>query len=165
MWRCVSLLMLYFSFTGLYACSSDLLAENREHTADSKSQMSVAVPYRLANNYFIKNNIKNKIPLRISSPKKFKQYFGEAVTMGKAGKPSTINFNQEDVVVYDAGVVQQEMQITPIDLRQSGQELHLILNIKTGAAINYSIHPFLLLITPKNQADKLIVHLQQEPLN
>ncbi|MCO6504992.1 MAG: hypothetical protein J6568_06215 [Snodgrassella sp.] len=154
----VSFLFSLIIFT-FCACSSYFSSgANRKNV--SVSQLSVAVPYRVANHYFVKNNIKNKIPSRISNANEFYFYFGEATTMGNTGKPSNIDFNEEEVVIYDAGKVQQFLQIKPLDLRQSGRELHLIIHIQSGALTGYYTHPFLMLIIQKNLADKLMVHVQ-----
>lgn len=155
-----SLLLICLSLQ-LSACSNPKSSSTTEYNSDTLIKNSVEIPYCQGNVYFIKNTVKNQVPARINSQSVFNQYFGYAYT-ASSWKNRAIDFEKEEVLVYDAGVVQRSMEITPVALRQDGRTLHLFLKVKSGAAINYSIHPFLMLIIDKNKADKLIFHVQQE---
>lgn len=154
-----SLLLICLSIQ-LSACSN-LKSSTTEHKSDTLIQDSVAVPYYQGSVYFIKNTVKGKVPARINSRSVFNQYFGYAST-AFSKKVRAIDFDKEEVLIYDAGVVQRSIEITPVALRQKGNKLHLFVQVKSGAAINYSIRPFLMLIIDKNKANKLIFHVQQE---
>jgi len=160
MWQNICLIMLCFHSCILPAFSSES-SEIIKSVDKSNLSVSVSIPYRTASHYFIKNTVKNTVPVRISNRQDFEQYFGMAATMDISGKPTNIDFTQEEVLIYDAGINNQQIDIFPIDLRQSDQELHLNIEIKKGASLGYQIHPFMMLIIPKNNADKVLVHVQQ----
>lgn len=161
MWRIICLLLLCFLCGILLACSSDS-SEVIKNVDKSTLSVSRGIPYRIASHYFIKNTVKNIVPVRISNRQDFEQYFGMAATMGISGQPTNIDFTHEEVLIYDAGISNQQIDIFPASLEQSGQILHLNIGVKVGTNLDYQIHPFIMLIIPKNHADKVLVHVQQQ---
>lgn len=75
-------------------CISMILA-----SCGSQPKHSLAVPYTVAKNYFVKNTIENKlIELSITNQENFNNLFGIARTMGSNGKPTPIDFNTQYVI-------------------------------------------------------------------
>lgn len=82
---------LVFLFLGLiinFSCTSQ------------KGEQGSKVPYTEAKNYFVKNTYKSidVAVKKITTQKDFDQIFGMAATMGKEGKPTSIDFSRNYVI-------------------------------------------------------------------
>ena len=155
-----SMIMSFLLAGSLCACSHSA-AVTANGSAQVFNQSVTPVTYQLANNYFIKNNVTGLVPRHIRSSAEFTRYFGMAATMGKNGKPTPIDFAVQDVIVYDAGIVQKQLEITPLTLNHAQDKLILDVRIHSGARQSYQMHPFILLIVPKNLPDKVEFKLKQ----
>lgn len=155
-----SMIMSFLLAGSLCACSHSA-AVTANGSAQVFNQSVTPVTYQLANNYFIKNNVTGLVPRHIRSSAEFTRYFGMAETMGKNGKPTPIDFAVQDVIVYDAGIVQKQLEITPLTLNHAQDKLILDVRIHSGARQSYQMHPFILLIVPKNLPDKVEFKLKQ----
>ncbi|WP_370577673.1 hypothetical protein ABX014_22425 [Snodgrassella alvi] len=155
-----SMIMSFLLAGSLCACSHSA-AVTANGSAQVFNQSVTPVTYQLANNYFIKNNVTGLVPRHIRSSAEFTRYFGMAATMGKNGKPTPIDFAVQDVIVYDAGIVQKQLEITPLTLNHAQDKLILDVSIHSGARQSYQMHPFILLIVPKNLPDKVEFKLKQ----
>ncbi|MBI0067839.1 MULTISPECIES: hypothetical protein [unclassified Snodgrassella] len=155
-----SMIMSFLLAGSLCACSHSA-AVTANGSAQVFNQSVTPVTYQLANNYFIKNNVTGLVPRHIRSSAEFTRYFGMAETMGKNGKPTPIDFAFQDVIVYDAGIVQKQLEITPLTLNHAQDKLILDVRIRSGARQSYQMHPFILLIVPKNLPDKVEFKLKQ----
>lgn len=155
-----SMIMSFLLAGSLCACSHSA-AVTANGSAQVFNQSVTPVTYQLANNYFIKNNVTGLVPRHIRSSAEFTRYFGMAATMGKNGKPTPIDFAVQDVIVYDAGIVQKQLEITPLTLNHAQDKLILDVRIHSGARQSYQMHPFILLIVPKKLPDKVEFKLKQ----
>ena len=54
-----------------------------------------AIPYIVANRYFLKNGVETLPPQKITNQKDFDSYFGTAAVMGENGNPTDINFSTQ----------------------------------------------------------------------
>src|SRR5690606_37581358 len=77
------------------ACNS----EKAEDTTEESTATDIA--YKIAKNYFIKNDVEGVVPEKITSQEEFEKYFGMAATMGEDGTPTPIDFGNEYVIVAD----------------------------------------------------------------
>lgn len=125
------------------------------------TQTITTVPYQEARHYFIKNTVNRPVPRHINTASEFSSYFAMAATMGPNGQPTPIDFNTHDVVVYDAGIVQRQLDITPMALSRTQDKLLLDIHIHSGTALGYQMHPFVLLIVPKNLPQQVDFNIQQ----
>ncbi|WP_143557457.1 hypothetical protein [Snodgrassella alvi] len=125
------------------------------------NRTAIPVAYQQARNYFIKNTITEPVPRHITSAEEFARYFAMAATMGRTGTPTPIDFTTQDVLVFDAGIVQQQLDIIPLALNRVQNKLVLNLHIRSGAALSYQMHPFLLLIVAKNLPDNVEFNVQK----
>ena len=53
------------------------------------------IPYEIAHNYFVRNDVTALIPAKIVSLDEFERYFGVAAFMGKNGQPTPIDFEKQ----------------------------------------------------------------------
>jgi len=53
------------------------------------------IPYEVAHNYFVRNDVTGTVPAKICSPEEFESYFGMAAFMGKNGQPTSIDFETQ----------------------------------------------------------------------
>ncbi|PIT47855.1 hypothetical protein BHC46_06120 [Snodgrassella alvi] len=126
------------------------------------SQNAVPVSYQQASNYFIKNTVTESVPRHITSAEVFARYFSVAATMGEAGKPTPIDFTTQDVLVFDVGIVQQQLDIRPLILKLIQDRLVLNLRIRSGAELDYQMRAFVLLIVPKGLPDRVEFNVQSD---
>ncbi|WP_143557264.1 hypothetical protein [Snodgrassella alvi] len=144
----------------LSGCSySTAMAANA--SAQVRNQLAIPVSYQQAKNYFIKNTVTKSVPRHITSAEEFARYFAMAATMGKAGNPTPIDFTTQDVLVFDAGIVQQQLDIMPLALNRVQDRLILNLRIRSGAVLGYQMRPFVLLIVPKGLPEQVEFNIQK----
>lgn len=117
---------------------------------------SSAIPYQIAQQYFIKNNVTEQIPLKITSKAEFEHYFGQAATMEHL--PTPIDFQQQYVIVINHPVTQYNTEIIMHSLTQQSENIVISYTVKQGDWLGYQSHPFLLLIVSKNIHGKIILH-------
>ena len=67
------------------------------------------VPFEVAHNYFVRNDVTEPIPAKIASQDEFERYFGMAAFMGKKGQPTPIDFETQFVIA----VVCRRLVIAP----------------------------------------------------
>ncbi len=53
------------------------------------------VPFTVAHNYFVRNDVTESVPAKIASQEEFERYFGLAAFMGKNGQPTPIDFETQ----------------------------------------------------------------------
>ena len=53
------------------------------------------IPFEVAHNYFVRNDVTEPMPAKINSADEFEQYFGMAAFMGKNGQPTPIDFGTQ----------------------------------------------------------------------
>lgn len=53
------------------------------------------IPYEVAHNYFVRNDVTEPVPAKIVSQEAFARYFGMAAFMGKKGQPTPIDFESQ----------------------------------------------------------------------
>lgn len=57
------------------------------------------IPYEVAHNYFVRNDVSEPVPSKIASQEAFDRYFGMAAFMGKKGQPTPIDFESQFAIV------------------------------------------------------------------
>ncbi|MFT4203037.1 MAG: copper resistance protein NlpE [Chitinophagaceae bacterium] len=116
-----------------------------------------AIPYKEANNYFIKNDVKESVPTKITAKEELEKYFGMATTMGPNGQPTQIDFSKEYAVIADFKATDKETTLKPISLTKSGNDLILDYSITEGKNVNFTTRPFLLLIVPDTAQGNVVL--------
>lgn len=97
------ILTIAFSTIILAACQSKQKTDSSLIQEPLKEEMSSdlnsnSIDYQIAENYFVKNNAGKLEHPKIETLEKFNSIFGMATTMGKRGKPTTIDFSKQDVI-------------------------------------------------------------------
>lgn len=119
-----------------------------EQTAANSEQ--TAVEFKIAENYFVNNTVKENVPAKITTQEEFDKYFGKATTMGENGKPTPIDFSKEYVIVADYNITNKKTQVTPVSLEKKGSEIVFNYKIAEGEDAGFTMRPFLAIIVSKN---------------
>lgn len=129
------------------ACTpSSKKTDNKDLNEQSSNVKENSVPFIIAQNYFIKNDVKEALPVKITTQKDFDKYFGMAAMMGENGKPTPIDFSKNYVIVVEKSLTNKKIQIEPIDLNKNNNELIFNYSVSEGADEGFSTHPFLMII-------------------
>lgn len=109
------------------------------------------VPYKVAEHYFVKNDVEQLPPSVIRTSDEFNNYFGMAAVMGKNGQPTSIDFDKEYVICVAIAPTNVATEILPVSLTEnsSGDDIVLKYEIKSGQEQSYTVQPLLLLVVDK----------------
>lgn len=108
------------------------------------------VPYKVAENYFIKNSAKEVYNPKIISQQDFDKIFGMATGMGENGKPTTIDFSKEYVIAVIKPETNKTIELTPVSVQKNEQgKVIFTYKTKTGAVQSYTTKPVLIIIVDK----------------
>nr|WP_315031912.1 hypothetical protein [uncultured Chryseobacterium sp.] len=136
--------------------------------AQQKGSINTEIPYKEAKNYFVKNTYKaNNITFKkILSQKEFDEIFGMATTMGKAGKPTDINFSKDYIIALigtdtDAN---HHPEITINNLTKNGDSVKVLYST-SGWSIDpnpasYTVMPVKILIVSKKYDGNVSISLK-----
>ena len=119
------------------------------------------VAFEVAKNYFFKNDQEVPSSPKITTADEFGKLFGMATRMGKEGKPTEIDFNNQFVLAIVLPVTNFATEITPDKLKEKGDTLFYFYNAKVDGAHSYSTRPISLIILDKKYADKQIVMVNE----
>lgn len=119
--------------------------------------VSYRVPYRVAQNYFVKNTYE---PGMLRNPKvatraEFDLYFGAATVMGNDGKPSAIDFSKEYVIAVIPEASDRNFTLKPVSLRKSRGTITLKYQFRLGDQQSFTSQPLLLLIVNRKYSGRL----------
>lgn len=145
------------------ACNNN---KGASHNTMAKKQTSntqkIAIPYNVANRYFVNNTVSNNansaIPTKITNEKDFEKYFGAAPVMGKDGEPTKIDFTKEYVIDVSEKETYYSTTISPISLnRDEKGDIVFTYKIDKGDKQSYSIVPCLLIIVSNKYQGQVII--------
>lgn len=122
------------------ACNS----EKAEDTTEESTATDIA--YKIAKNYFIKNDVEGVVPEKITSQEEFEKYFGMAATMGEDGTPTPIDFGNEYVIVADLNTTTRNVALHPVSLVLQDGTLNLKYTAAQGEELGFASRPFLMLV-------------------
>lgn len=90
----------------LSACHTSGKVDNFTINVDAVSSATTAVdvPYKVANGYFVRNDVKKLPNGKISKQKDFEAAFGMAAVMGNDGRPTEIDFDNQYVIAVSKPV-------------------------------------------------------------
>src|SRR5699024_5171205 len=95
-----------------------------EETTDTeKKDVKTDIPYKIAENYFLKNTVEEVDQTKIETSDQFEEYFGMATTMGEKGTPTPIDFSREYVIPIALQKTRHKTQINPVSLVQDNDDL------------------------------------------
>lgn len=147
--KLIAISMLFPAF--FIACQSKKLEDKKPPIADIKTAaIQNAIPYTVAQNYFVKNTVDSITNPKIETEEAFKTYFGSATTMGKNGKPTAVDFTKEFAIATVLPITDVATTIVPISLKKgSDNSLVFQYKIELGYKQSYTSRPFLLVVVDK----------------
>ena len=133
----------------LSACHTSGKVDNFTINVDAVSSATTAVdvPYKVANGYFVRNDVKKLPNGKISKQKDFEAAFGMAAVMGNDGRPTEIDFNNQYVIVVSKPATDRFTELEPVSLKGDGDGgLVFVYRTKVGERISYSMKPSLVVV-------------------
>ena len=130
--------------------STLLLLNDKFEKPESKLnyRLNYTIPYVVATNYFIKNNV-DTVPETVDNESDFQKYFGMAAVMGDGGTPTAIDFNKQFVIIASLPATDIDTNLTPIFLQKENGELVFTCNKTFGKKQSYTIHPFVMIVVDR----------------
>ena len=138
----------------------DSVVGQNTQTEQMAGEQQDSVPYKIAENYFVNNSVKDSIPSKITDKATFDQYFGMAATMGAGGEPTPIDFDEQYVIVLHHPTTAQKIELIPLGLVKKDGNITLTYRQTEGEQLSFTIHPLLILVVNKKYDGNLI--LQKE---
>lgn len=124
-----------------------------------KANQTAKVPYTEAKNYFVKNTYKTNAVTskKITSQQEFDDIFGMATTMGKDGKPTSIDFSKNYVIALIGVETNKPTDFLIKNLVREKDDIILSYAIKEESTENsYTILPTKILIVSKQYDGNII---------
>jgi hypothetical protein len=110
------------------------------------------IPFRIAERYFVNNNVKSLPSPKITSKEAFFNTFGCAAVMGKNGMPTSIDFSKEYVIAVVKSETDRTTTLNPISLKGNKRNVVFTYRLNVGGKQTYTIRPCLLIIVDKKYA-------------
>ncbi|MDL2320688.1 hypothetical protein LJC45_06120 [Alistipes sp. OttesenSCG-928-B03] len=106
-----------------------------------------AVPYTLAEGYFVHNNFNGRGGFKITTQENFNTFFGMAATMGMT--PTPIDFTKQFAVAYIALPTDTETRMSVDRVMREDGGVRIYYKEDTGVKQSFTIRPFVLLLIDK----------------
>ncbi|GGG65325.1 hypothetical protein [Epilithonimonas arachidiradicis] len=114
------------------------------------SVINEEIPYKEAQNYFVKNNIDAAMDSpKFETQEAFDQVFGMATIMGKNGKPTPIDFSREFVVAQIEDPSNQTIKLELVSIRKNSNILEVKYRKSVGEDQSYITQAAMILIIDK----------------
>ena len=81
------------------------------------------VPFEVAHNYFVRNDVPKPVPAKIVSADEFAQYFGMATFMGPKGQPTPIDFETQFAIAVVLPETNHSTELQAKSLTDDGSKL------------------------------------------
>ena len=108
------------------------------------------VPYIVAHNYFVRNDVTATVPAKIGSLDEFERYFGMAAFMGKNGQPTPIDFETQFAIAVVLPETNHSTELLAESLIDDGQKLTFIYHVDVAPEENtWTQVPMLLIIVDR----------------
>lgn len=117
------------------------------------------VPFEVAHNYFVRNDVTEPIPAKIASQDEFERYFGMAAFMGKKGQPTPIDFETQFVIAVVLPETSHSTELRAERLSDDGQKLTFTYHVDVADKENTWTQVPVLLIVVDRQYECDIVEL------
>lgn len=142
----MSIKSIIFSLSLLFAFSCQV--SKNINPSFSKTTTVEKVPYRIANNYFVKSslNFPEITTLKISTEDEFEKYFGKAYYMGNNGTPTKIDFGQEFVLAVIHPETDLETNIEINKIEKIDKNLKFYYTVKQRNKNTYTTKPVLIAV-------------------
>lgn len=145
----------------LMACTS---TNTSTKSAETVTAIDSTIPYKIADGYFVSNEVKQPIAKAITTEAEFNTLFGMATVMGENGKPTPIDFTKEYVIALTLPETDRATELTPISLAHTSDNgITFRYSVTVGEQHTYTITPCLLLIV--STSHKAPITFLQTPTN
>ena len=121
--------------------------------SDTNNKGTDEVAFEVAKNYFFKNDQQIPESPKITTEEEFNKFFGMATVMGEDGKPTSIDFTKQFVLVIVLPVTDTATEINPVKVEVKSDSLFYTYEVKTGEKQTYSIQPVSIIILDKQYED------------
>lgn len=151
----------------LTACKDDPKRANSDNqknvTAEIQTETKVSdIAFTVAQNYFVKNTVKNLEDPKIETAEKFNEIFGMATTMGKDGKPTEIDFKKQYVIAVILAETDVMTTVKPVRLQKDEQgKITLLYKTSVGQKQSFSTRPSLEIIVDKSDSGTIVLKEQE----
>lgn len=126
--------------------------------ASSCSTSSNVIAYRVADHYFLNNDVKEMPAPKVDTESTFHRLFGEAAVMGKNGMPTTIDFSKEYVIAVCKPETDISTELTPVSLtKDAGGNIVFTYKTTVGQKQTYTIVPCLLIVVDKKNEGPVVL--------
>ena len=119
------------------------------------------VPFTIAHNYFVRNDVTEPVPAKIGSLDEFERYFGMAAFMGKNGKPTPIDFETQFAIAVVMPETNHSTELHAESLTDDGSKLVFTYRADVADKENTWTQVPMLLIFVDRQYECEIVELNQ----
>lgn len=132
--------------------------ETRHDGAAEATYLDSVIPYEVADNYFVNNNIDTIPPVKIDNADEFDKYFGLATVMDPKGITSGVDFNTQYVINVVLPETDLETQLEPISLVKSEKgNLVFTYEVKVGMKQSYTTRPLLMIVVDRKYQGPVIL--------
>jgi len=130
-----------------------------QSTSVEQTSANGYVPYREADHYFVRNDVKQPVPAKINSQDEFDKYFGMAAVMGKNGRPTPIDFASQFVIAVVLPETNQDIDIEDERLIDDGTNLTFEYSVERDDEINtYTQVPMeLIIVSRQNERENVVL--------
>ncbi len=145
-----------------------MAACGNKQTATPSSEDNVEnseVAFKVAKNYFFKNDQVIPEYPKIVSEEEFNKLFGMATTMGEDGKPTAIDFTKQFVLAIVLPVTDFATEINPVKVEEKGDSILYTYEIKAGEKQSFSIQPVSIIVLDRKYENKRVVLLNERETN
>lgn len=115
-----------------------------------------SLPYTVAKNYFVRNDVTD-VPSLITSQEQFDKYIGAAAFMGNDGEPTKIDFCKQSVIAVAPAETDKSVELAPVSFVKGDKNAVFTYSLKEGANMGYTIRPLLLVVFDKTLAEDVEV--------
>jgi len=123
--------------------------------ADIDAEFKASIPFKIARNYFVKNNV-TASNLTLESKKEFNAVFGKAFASGADGSPTPIDFSKQYVVAIIKPETDLASEITIKSIKKDNENIVFTYNYSTGKKQSFTTRPSTIVILNKTEKRTII---------
>ncbi|MDO4160143.1 MAG: hypothetical protein Q4D41_06780 [Prevotellaceae bacterium] len=144
--------MVLFTLTACHTKST--VADGNVSSVNNGSE---EIPYKVAEGYFLRNDIKQTVIKKIDNREEFDSLFGMATVMGENGKPTPIDFSREYVIAVSMPETYHEAMLYTTGLARNDKDM-IVFSYKytIGEKRSYSITPCIIVVVSNEYSGKVI---------
>lgn len=117
------------------------------------------IPYEVAHNYFVRNDVTEPVPAKIGSQEEFERYFGMAAFMGKNGQPTPVDFETQFAITVVLPETNHSTELHAESLTDDGSKLTFSYRVDVAPEENTWTQVPMLLIFVNRQYERNSVEL------